>query len=730
MSFSLLNKILGFRNRVAQCPELRQSESEDGGFVALAMVMWYYRIIVTAAELNDGNQILRDGSNISILAETAHKYGFRTKEIRIAKTEDILGYSMPVILSWEFNRYLVCLGRKGECWVLNDPALGQRVLTTEEVEKGFTGTLLELTPERGIKRGMQNTSMFGNMAYLLEPCRTDVMFLMLIGFLMIPGNVVQPNMNSIIIDYFFNESYFHWGTPILCVGLFFLILTAGLMILQQVSLLSLNLRMTVINAYEILKKLFSLPTMFFQSHLSGDLVNRIGYIEQIAAFLSERFAQSVLNLLSIVFFAVILFHFDNVLGTLLTVLTGFLIFMLLELMERKKNIYVSMTQVDGKRRGVLVHGLSMIETIKASGMENEFFITWSDLFKSVRYDGMRLHYEQRWLYYLLLMFKNVCIALLVGLGAYRILLGSLSGGSYMAFQAIAPCLMQPVVQMIHMGTNLQRMFSLAKQLLDIRNYSGSQKVVSSVQQERPDCARAKMDGRISIRNLTFGYNKSLPPVVDHINLEIAAGERIAIVGLSGSGKSTIAKLLAGAYEPWSGEILLDGYSRKSYSVSELRYSFAIVDQEITLFPGTVYENLSMFDESLPFTQVRRAAEDALIHNAIIARHGGYSSVVNVSASNFSGGERQRLEIARALSVNPSVLILDEATAALDPSTEVKIDRNLRKRGITMIVIAHRLSTIRDADRIIVLDHGKIAEQGSHQELMKKNGIYVRLVNML
>jgi len=236
----------------------------------------------------------------------------------------------------------------------------------------------------------------------------------------------------------------------------------------------------------------------------------------------------------------------------------------------------------------------------------------------------------------------------------------------------------------------------------------------------------KLDGFVELRDVTFGYNRNDPPLLEQFSLKINVGERVAIVGLSGSGKSTVAKLVSGAYEPWSGEVLFDGRPRGDYSAEELRYSFAMVDQDVCMFPGTVLDNLTMYDSTVPFESVRRAAEDAMVHAAIISRPGGYQAELDAQGTNFSGGERQRMEIARALAVEPSVLLLDEATAALDPGTEEKLDLNLRRRGVTTIVIAHRLSTIRDADRIVVLKKGRIVETGTHDELLKLNGVYAEL----
>jgi len=720
-----LEKIVSFGNYAGNCPEHLQIEATECGAVSLQMVMEYYGVIIPAEVLRDECQVSRDGSKASSLLKTARKFGFEANGFRLARPEEIIINQMPAILFWEFNHFVVCLGKKGKDWVLNDPAYGRRLISAKEMDRSFTGILLEIKPGPHFRKQGRKESFLRNMSFLLRSCKAELLILLLVGVLLIPQAIVQPNMNSLVIDYFFLNGYFDWGFPILGVSLLLLTLTLGLTAIQQYSMFRLNLQMTITNSYAILTKLFSLPLSFFQSRFSGELTSRVQCCESVSQFFAEKFILNVLSFMSLGFYAVLLIYYDNVLGGFVVFFTLFFMVVLFRFMRAKKNANTKLSIEQGKLFGRTVHGVVMIETLKASGMECEFFTYWADIYK--RYMKFKIMIQQKIenLQLIQELLSSLSIAFLAGFGAYRILLGQMSGGTYMAFQMIFGCFITPICNLLNMIDSYHQVRADANRLVDVLHYPHPSRNAVALQPNEPK----KIAGKVEIRDLVFGYNRNLPPVIDHINLEILPGERVAIVGLSGSGKSTVAKLISGAYQPWSGEILFDGRPRDAYSQSELRYSFAMVDQAVSLFPGTIRDNIAMYDSTLPFKFIRQAAEDALIHDVITARPNGYSHMINATGNNFSGGEQQRLEIARALAVNPSILLLDEATAALDPSTEQKFDNNLRHRGVTTIVIAHRLSTIRDANRIIVLEHGKIAESGTHNELLKLNGIYAKLVNL-
>jgi len=569
---------------------------------------------------------------------------------------------------------------------------------------------------------VKGSSFRDSLLPLMACCGGELALVFSIGLLLVPVDLIQPNMNRFLMDYFIVEGYWDWGPPLVSFGLLILLLTLIGKYLWEKTKISLNLRFAVTHAGRMMRTFFTLPVAFFQTRLPGALAERIDYVLEVADFLSVRIIESALGILMLVGFGALLVSYDVVLG-LSAVLLAAVVVTVLGCRQRRCSALASEAQRNGARlTGIATHALSMIETVKASGQEDGFFDEWAGLYGRGHTSSMALSALTLDFYVVQYVAQSVGMTLIICLGALRILDGHLSCGAYVAFQLVLGCFFAPLTTLVESFGQLQSIYAYAAQVLEVLR----QPTRPAQPAVAPEAFR-RFDGTVELRDVTFGYDRAHPPLLEHFSLKIAVGERVAIVGLSGSGKSTVAKLLAGTYEPWSGEILFDHRPRASYSVWELRYSFAMVDQDVVMFPGTVRENLALYDETLPFEAVHRAAGEAMIHESIISCTGGYEAELNAQGTGFSGGERQRMEIARALAVDPSILVLDEATAALDPTTEEKLDLNLRRRGVTTIVIAHRLSTIRDADRIVVLKKGRIVEMGRHDELLALNGTYAELV---
>jgi ABC-type bacteriocin/lantibiotic exporter with double-glycine peptidase domain len=402
---------------------------------------------------------------------------------------------------------------------------------------------------------------------------------------------------------------------------------------------------------------------------------------------------------------------------------------------------VSTARKDGNRRlsnetgkllGTTTSGISMIETLKASGRENDFFANWVGYLAKVMNSQQELGWLTIRLNILPPLLTSLTTTLILGMGALKIMDGEMTLGALVAFTYLMGNFISPVNQLISVGTMLHETESDMGRIDDVMNYEvddqfreGYQKTDSSDNQS----VNNKLVGYFEMKDVTFGYNTTMPALIENFNLKLKPGSRVALVGGSGSGKSTVAKVASGLYLPWKGEVLFDGKPKNEIPRHIITESLAVIDQDVLIFNGTIKENISFWDSTISDKNIIQSARDAAIHDIIAVRKDAYDSTVMEGGGNFSGGQRQRLEIARALATNPSILIMDEATSALDPTAEKIVMDNIKKRGCTCLIVAHRLSTIMDCDEIIVMEYGKIVERGTHQELIKKQGVYAQLVTV-
>jgi ABC-type bacteriocin/lantibiotic exporter with double-glycine peptidase domain len=320
------------------------------------------------------------------------------------------------------------------------------------------------------------------------------------------------------------------------------------------------------------------------------------------------------------------------------------------------------------------------------------------------------------------LLASLNLAVMLGIGGSQVMSGAISLGTLAEFQLLSAGFSAPLARLVGFGDLLVQVAGTLASVDDVLRHP-----VDPELEPRAPIGKRKLSGALELRDVTFGYSPLEPPLIQGLSLSVRPGERIAIVGTSGSGRSTISRLAVGLVRPWSGEVLLDGIPRATIPRGVLAATLAFVDQDIRLFEGTIRDNITLWDTTIPDEAVVRAARDAAIHEDIVARSGGYDRVLEEAGRDWSGGQRQRIEIARALAGDPAVLVLDEATSALDPVIEYEIDCALRARGCACLIVAHRLSTIRDSDEIVVLDAGSVVERGTHDELMQLGGRYVELV---
>jgi NHLM bacteriocin system ABC transporter peptidase/ATP-binding protein len=713
--------------KAVRSPTVLQMEAVECGAAALAIVLAHFGRWVPLEELRIACGVSRDGSKASNMVKAAREYGLEAKGFK-REPQTLRTLQPPMILHWNFNHFVVLDGfRKGRVH-LNDPAIGPRTVSEEELDQAFTGVVMTFKPGPGFERRGDPPSLIPALRRRLAGSRIALAFVLLAGLALVIPGLAAPVFSRLFIDGVLLEGHREWLRPLL-LGMGLTALVLGLLTwLQQTYLLRLETRLAVGASSRFLWHVLRLPTEFFSQRYAGDISNRVGINDRVAQLLSRDLATNALGALMVVFFAVVLFRYDPVL-TLVGIAIASANVAALRFVSRKRVDGNRRLQQDqGKMMGTALGGLQTIETLKATGSESDLFARWSGYQAKVVNARQELERYTQMLDAVPPLLSAVNTALILGIGGLRVMNGSLTLGGLVAFQVLMASFMTPINRLVSLGSRLQMVEGDMNRLDDVLRYRVDEGSGLGAAEPVPEGEPVKLSGRLELRNVSFGYSRLDPPLIEGLDLVLEPGSRVALVGGSGSGKSTISRLVTGLYKPWSGEILFDGRSRAAIPPEVMTNSLATVDQSVFLFEGSVRENLTLWDATIPLPEVVAAARDACIHEDVAARPGGYDSPVEEGGANWSGGQRQRLEIARALVGRPSILVLDEATSALDPTTEKLIDEALRRRGCTCLIVAHRLSTIRDADEILVLDKGKVVQRGTHDELKGIEGPYARLIS--
>ena len=690
-------------------------ESVECGAASLAMILAYHGRYVALEELRVACGVSRDGSNAANLVKAARAYGLETHAVK-RELANIGATKLPAIIFWKFTHFVVLDGIEARGFHLNDPALGPRSVSNAEMDGSFTGIVIEFTPGRNFVRGGAPPSLFEKLRQRLAGSHEAIWFAALAGLALALTGLVVPSFAKIFIDDVVVHSRTDWVRPLLFAMLVTAVLRAGLVWLQQYYLLRLETKLSVASSSRFLWHLLHLPVEFYAQRYGGEISKRVALNDDVAQFMSRRLASTTIDALMIVFFGLLMFSYDVGLTLIALTAAGILAGITLAVSRQRIDGNRRVLQESGKATGTLMAGLSAIETLKASALESEFFMRWAG-YQASYLSAQQTLARTTTLFALVPPFTiAVTNALVLLLGARRVMDGDFSLGTLVAYQSLLSSFLRPVINFVNLAATLQEMQAKMTRIDDVLRYPATVRSVDTNTESAATVQRLR--GAVELRDVTFGYSKQAEPLIRDFSLSMQPGARVALVGSSGCGKSTVAKLVSGLYPAWTGDVLLDGVRADDWPRTTRAASVAMVDQDISLFAGTVRQNLSLWDATIAEEALVIACKDAGIHADIMARAGGIDAMVDEGGANFSGGQRQRLEIARALVGNPSVLVLDEATSALDAMTEHTIDRNLRRRGCTCIIIAHRLSTIRDADEILVLDAGRVVQRGTHEELMR------------
>ena len=724
---SLKDNIPHWKKGRIQTPTLLQMEAVECGAASLGIVLSYFGRFEPLEILRDACGVSRDGSKASNILKAARSYGLEAKGFRM-DIEDLSTLTLPLIVFWNFNHFLVLEGTRRGYFYLNDPAKGPRKVYPEEFDKSYTGVVLQLKPGPDFKKGGQRPSMVRSLKSRFGPVRLSLVYAMLCAFFLLLPGIVIPTFSQIFIDKVVVESMDGWFKPLLIAMITASLLQAGITYLQKYMLLRMQTKIAITQATRFLQTILKMPISFFFQRFAGDLTGRIQKNDIVAQVLANQAAPNIINIFLLVFYLAIMIQYDWVLSCAGTGMAMLNILALQFISRKKKDLNSRLSNEKSKLMGLAMTGLQLIETLKATGSESDFFSRWAGNQAKTINAQQQFSATSQLLSAIPPMLTTLNSACILGIGGFRIIAGDLTIGGLVAFQFLMAVFSKPVNELVIFGSTLQNTWGDIIQLDDVLRHDPDPLVDNdSLLEAVPENKPLKLKGRLVINNLCFGYSRLEPPLINNFNLTLNPSARVALVGASGSGKSTIAKVVSGLYPVWQGEIRLDNISLNELYRDTFTRSVGMVDQEIFLFEGSVRENLTMWDTAITDENIIRALKDARIYDVVMERPGGLDSRVEENGKNFSGGQRQRLEIARALVKNPSILIMDEATSALDPQTEKAVDEGIRRRGCTCIIIAHRLSTIRDADEIIVLERGRVVQRGTHDELKTVEGHYADLI---
>ena len=712
-------------NRV-ECPTVLQMEAVECGAAALAIVLGHHGLHVPLERLRIVCGVSRDGSKASNLVKAARTFGLEARGFK-KELEELPAVPTPAILFWNFNHFLVLEGFHGGKAFVNDPATGPRQVTLEELDQSYTGVVLTFERTPAFRPGGQKAGLLAQLAPRLAGSHAALAFAVVAGlFLVVPGLLV-PAFSQAFVDDVLLGGRSDWLGPLL-IGMALTALVRGVLtFLQQRYLLRLQTKLSLASSARFFWHVLQLPIEFFHQRFPGELSTRVQLNDKVADLLSGQLATTAIGVCTIVFYAAVMLSHDVVLTSLAVGFAALNVIALRWVSRRRVDESQRLLRARGQVMGTSMGGIQMMETLKSTGTESEFFAEWAGHYAKSINAEQKLGVLTAWLNAMPPLLAGLDSVALIAVGGLRVMDGHLSVGQLVAFQTLTLSFTEPINRLVQLGSQLQEMQGNVTRLDDVLMYEKDPQVADGEAERPAGDPSVKLEGTVELRNVTFGYSRLEKPLLTGFSLTIRPGQRVALVGRSGSGKSTVARLVSGLYEPWEGEILFDGRKRSEIPRAKLTGSIGLVDQDISLFGGTLRENVALWDETVPDQDVVRSCRDAAIHDDVVRRPDGYQSLVSEGGQNFSGGQRQRLEIARALVSNPSILVLDEATSALDAATEKAIDDHLRRRGCSCLIVAHRLSTIRDADEIVVLSRGSVVARGTHEELLAQGGAYAQLI---
>ncbi len=704
-------------------PVVMQLEALECGAASLTMILAYYGKWIPLEQIRADCGVSRDGSNAKNVLVAARNHGLIAKGYRLEPQQLKHQAVFPCIIHWNFNHFVVLNGFKGDKALINDPAKGNYSVPMSVFDENFTGICLMFEPTEDFKPEGKPKSMLGFAKSRLTGASVAILFLFITMIISSLFGIITPVFSRIFLDRLLTGVNPDWVVPFI-VGLCGIgVLQLIVAYIQAVYSLRINGKLAVVGSTTFMWQVLRMPMEFFSQRMAGDIQGRQSTNASIANTLVSIFTPLIINTFMMIFYLVIMIRY-NLLLTALGI-TSIVINLVIANIISKKRINITRVQMRdaSKLSSATISGVEMIETIKASGAENGYFERWSGYQASVNAQTVKFARLNQMIGIIPSLVTSLIGTLILIVGVHLVISGEFTIGMVMAFQGFLSSFTSPATSLIGAGQSIQEMRTQMERVEDVMKYPTD----VNFSDVDDNVEYSKLTGNVELKNITFGYSKLAKPLIEDFNLTLKTGNRVALIGSSGCGKSTIAKLISGLYKPWSGEILFDGKTIDEIDRTIFTGSLAVVDQDIILFEDTISNNIKMWDNTIENFEVIMASRDAKLHEDIMMRDGGYEYKLTEGGKDFSGGQRQRMEIARVLANDPTIIIMDEATSALDAKTEFEVVQSIKDRGITCIVVAHRLSTIRDCDEIIVLDYGKVVERGTHDELLAKGGMYTKLI---
>ncbi len=703
-------------------PTIFQMEATECGAASMAMICAYWGKHIPLEQMRVETGVSRDGCNAANILRAAKRFGMESHGYRKEPSE-LKQMDLPCMIHWNFNHFVVLEGFKGDYAYLNDPAIGRRKLTLEELDEGFTGIVLTFQPAKDFEKTKKENTLIPLVLKRLNGQKEAMAQMICLGLLLILPGLLLPVISQIFLDEILGKQV-PWFGQFLGFMAVVILFQTGLELYRSYLLLQMQNRLMLLSSREFLEKLFRLPVNFFDQRSAGDLVGRIGNNDRVNEFITGSLAELVLDIFVAVFYLILLLIYNPYMTMIGLLGIVFQMILVKITSETISNMILKLQQDKGKLTGAVCAGLSVTSTLKASGAEHSYTS------RILGYEAKAFAQEQK-----ISRIQTVTGALpgavsavvdiaLLLVGAMFVIRGNMTLGMLAAFTSLFDSFSEPVENLAAFVKQIQTLKADMERVDDIMRHPSD----TIFEEAEPETIQqAKLSGQVELKGISFGYSRLAPSLVKDFSFQLLPGCSIAFVGASGCGKSTVSKIVSGLYRPWAGEVRFDGMAMDRIDPDILHASVSTVSQNITLFSGTIRDNLTLWNPAVLEKDMIQAAKDACIHDVISQKPGAYDYKLSEGGSNLSGGQRQRLEIARALATNPTILIMDEATSALDPITEKKIIDNIKRRGCTCIIIAHRLSAVRNCDEILVMKAGVVMERGSHEDLAKRDGFYRRFM---